>query len=113
MLSTVLYCDHHEAAVADSLACLPDRGLDLLLVIGASASVDRRDCVPRGIENAGGEVASLGLPLDPGHLTLLARCGDVSVLGCPRQCPLTPSRAQQLRYLLIELIRGGSAGRVR
>ena len=83
VLSTVLHCDHHEGAVAESLARLRGRGLDLLLVIGASASVDRRDCVPRGIENAGGEVASLGLPLDPGHLTLLARCGEVAVLVAP------------------------------
>ena len=29
-------------------------GIDLLLMIGASATVDRLDCVPRGIEGAGG-----------------------------------------------------------
>ena len=83
VLSTVVDCDHHEAAVAGTLDRLRGSGLDLLLVIGASASVDRRDCVPRGIEIAGGEVTRLGMPLDPGHLTLLARCGDLSVLVAP------------------------------
>ena len=95
VLSTVLHCDHHEAAVADSLVRLRERGLDLLLMIGASASVDRRDCVPRGIENAGGEVASLGLPLDPGHLTLLARCGKCRCWS-PPAVPAPPVAAASI-----------------
>ena len=76
-------CAHHETAVAGALAGLRDRGLDLLLVIGASATFDRRDCVPRGIEVAGGQVERLGLPVDPGHLTLLAHCGDLPLLVGP------------------------------
>ena len=44
-----------------------------MLVLGASATVDRRDVVPAAIERAGGTVEHLGMPVDPGNLTLLAR----------------------------------------
>ena len=76
-------CEHHEAAIAEVVFNLRRFGLDLLLVIGASATMDRRDCIPRGIEGAGGVVERLGMPVDPGHLTLLARCGDLPVLVGP------------------------------
>ena len=76
-------CDHHETAVSEALSDLQRVGLDLLLVIGASATMNRRDRVPRGIEGAGGVVERLGMPVDPGHLTLLARCGDLPVLVAP------------------------------
>ena len=76
-------CEHHEAAVGEALSDLRRIGLDLLLVIGASATMDRRDRIPRGIEGAGGVVERLGMPVDPGHLTLLARCGDMPVLVAP------------------------------
>ncbi len=76
-------CEHHEAAVAAAISELRRLELDLLLVIGASATMDRKDCVPRGIELAGGTVQRLGMPVDPGHLTLLARCGDLPVLVAP------------------------------
>ena len=82
-LSTALCCEHHEAAVAEAVMDLRRCDLDLLLVIGASATMDRRDCVPRGIEGAGGVVERLGMPVDPGHLTLLARCPDLPVLVAP------------------------------
>ena len=96
-LSTALCCAHHEAAIAGALGELRHRGLDLLLVIGASATVDRRDCVPRGIEGAGGRVERLGMPVDPGHLTLLARCGDLPVL-------VVPSSARSARRSSFDLL---------
>ena len=76
-------CGHHEAAIAEVITDLRRFGLDLLLVIGASATMDRGDCVPSGIEGAGGAVERLGMPVDPGHLTLLARCGELPVLVGP------------------------------
>lgn len=76
-------CEHHEAAVGQAISDLKQLGLDLLVVIGASATMDRRDCIPRGIESVGGVVERLGMPVDPGHLTLLARCGDLRVLVAP------------------------------
>ena len=59
------------------------QGVELVLISGASAIVDRRDIVPAGIERAGGELLHFGMPVDPGNLLLLARMGEVPVLGLP------------------------------
>jgi molybdenum cofactor cytidylyltransferase len=56
---------------------------DLVLVYGASAITDRRDVVPAAIEQAGGCVDHLGMPVDPGNLLLLGHLDDTTVLGLP------------------------------
>ena len=76
-------CQHAEGDVASALADLVAAGCDLLIVLGASAIVDRRDVVPAAIEMAGGTVQRLGLPVDPGNLCLYARIGPVPVIGLP------------------------------
>ncbi len=60
---------------------------DLLLVVGASAVVDRRDVGPAGIVRAGGEILHFGMPVDPGNLICLGRIGARPALvlpGCAR-----------------------------
>jgi len=74
---------HETEAVARAIAELRDRGCELILVLGASAIVDRADVVPRAIEAAGGALEHFGMPVDPGNLTLLARIGTTPVLGLP------------------------------
>ncbi len=76
-------CAHSAEAVASALQSMRDEGLSPLMVLGASAIVDRRDVVPRGLECAGGEVSHLGMPVDPGNLLLLGRLGEVPVVGVP------------------------------
>ena len=76
-------CPHEEGEVAAALAGLVSTGCDLLVVLGASAIVDRRDVVPAAIETAGGTVLRLGLPVDPGNLCLYGRIGSVPVIGLP------------------------------
>ena len=76
-------CPHAPDEVAAALAGLISAGCDLLVVLGASAIVDRRDVVPAAIELAGGAVHRLGLPVDPGNLALYARVGPVPVIGLP------------------------------
>ena len=80
-------CPHDEGEVAAALAGLVSAGCDLLVVLGASAIVDRRDVVPAAIETAGGTVLRFGLPVDPGNLCLYARMGarigSVPVIGLP------------------------------
>ena len=80
-------CPHEEGEVAAALAGLVSAGCDFLVVLGASAIVDRRDVVPAAIEAAGGAVHRLGLPVDPGNLCLYARMGarsgSVPVIGLP------------------------------
>jgi molybdenum cofactor cytidylyltransferase len=76
-------CPHDVDQVAAALRKLEVEGCAIVLVLGASAIVDRRDVVPAAIERAGGAVEHLGMPVDPGHLMLLARLGRARVLGIP------------------------------
>jgi len=69
-------CAHHEDAIGRALDGLVAAGADLLLVIGASAVVDRRDVGPAGIVRAGGEILHFGMPVDPGNLICLGRIGE-------------------------------------
>ena len=82
-LRTERRCPHAQGDVACALADLVSAGCDLLVVLGASAIVDRRDVVPAAIEMVGGTVHRLGLPVDPGNLCLYARIGSVPVIGLP------------------------------
>ncbi|MCJ2021318.1 molybdopterin-binding protein [Methylobacterium sp. E-065] len=75
---------HAADAVAEALAgAIDGAGADLVVVFGASAIADRRDVIPAGIEAAGGRVAHLGMPVDPGNLLLVGSRGDVPVIGAP------------------------------
>lgn len=77
------HCDHDISAVAGALRDMSASGCDIVLVLGASAIVDRRDIVPAAVVDAGGAIDHLGLPVDPGNLMLFARLGDMRVLGIP------------------------------
>ena len=74
-------CPHSCGDIADALRKLDN--CDIVLVLGASAIVDRRDIVPQAVARAGGTIDHLGMPVDPGHLTLLAHIGETTVLGLP------------------------------
>jgi molybdenum cofactor cytidylyltransferase len=74
---------HDTAAVADAIARARAEHLDPILVLGASAIVDRRDVIPAALERAGGAILRLGMPVDPGNLLLLGRLGGATVLGVP------------------------------
>ena len=82
-LAQELRCGHDEDEVAAAIGTLKQVGVGLILILGASATVDRRDVVPGGIVRAGGTIEHFGMPVDPGNLTLLARCGAVPVIGLP------------------------------
>ncbi len=76
-------CAHDEASVAEAIGALLVAGCAPILILGASAIVDRRDVIPRAVERAGGVVEHLGMPVDPGNLLLLARHGATPVIGLP------------------------------
>lgn len=82
-LAVELRCPHTEPAVANALGSLATAGCHIALVLGASAVADRHDVVPAAIVAAGGNVIHFGMPVDPGNLTLLARLGEMHVLGLP------------------------------
>jgi molybdenum cofactor cytidylyltransferase len=67
--------------------------VDVLLVSGIAATVDRQDVVPAGLEQAGGRVLHAGMPVDPGNLLMLGRLprpgSDCPVVGIPT-CARSP-----------------------
>jgi molybdenum cofactor cytidylyltransferase len=86
-LLSPIRCAHEEGAIARALLELIAQGAELLLVVGASAVVDRRDVGPMGIVGAGGEILHFGMPVDPGNLICLGRIGARPALvlpGCAR-----------------------------
>lgn len=76
-------CEHTVEAVARAIEMLRDEGCDPILLMGASAIVDRGDVIPTGLVEAGGEVLHLGMPVDPGNLLMLGRLGERTVFGLP------------------------------
>ena len=74
--------EHEANAVSVALNSLVAHH-DVALVFGASAIVDRADVVPVAVKQVGGEIEHLGMPVDPGNLLLLARIGDMPVIGVP------------------------------
>ena len=78
-----LRTSHDEASVAEATRELLDDGCDPVLLLGASAIVDREDVFPRAVRRLGGEVVHLGMPVDPGNLLLLARAAGADVVGVP------------------------------
>jgi molybdenum cofactor cytidylyltransferase len=97
-------CAHEEESISRSLDSLVTAGADLLLVIGASAVVDRRDVGPAGIVRAGGEILHFGMPVDPGNLICLGRIGTRPALVLPG-CARSPS-LNGIDFVLTRLFAG-------
>jgi molybdenum cofactor cytidylyltransferase len=74
-------CPHDAESLVARLRALP--ACDLLLIAGASATVDRGDVIPTAITGAGGAVERLGMPVDPGNLLCLGSLGAIPVIGLP------------------------------
>lgn len=73
---------HKVAPLADAIARAAAAN-DLVVVFGASAVVDRQDVIPAAIEQAGGEIIQVGMPVDPGNLLVLGRLAGKPVMGAP------------------------------
>ena len=87
-ISVLPPCPHAAAALAVQLA---NCAADIILVAGASATVDRGDVIPQAIVAAGGHVERLGMPVDPGNLLVLGCIGVRPVIGLPG-CAKSPKR---------------------
>jgi molybdenum cofactor cytidylyltransferase len=72
-----------EEALAETLRRQKSTGMELILLAGETAIMDRRDITPRAVERAGGEIATVGAPVDPGNLLMVAYIEDTPVLGAP------------------------------
>ncbi|MFZ0548101.1 MAG: molybdopterin-binding protein [Candidatus Promineifilaceae bacterium] len=60
-----------------------DEEIELIILAGETAIMDRFDLAPRAVEQAGGEVTCYGAPVDPGNLLMLAYHGAVPIMGAP------------------------------
>jgi molybdenum cofactor cytidylyltransferase len=68
-----------KAAIARTLTV----GVDIVLIFGASAVVDRHDVLPAAVVDAGGVVHHFGMPVDPGNLLFLGELAGQPVVGMP------------------------------
>ena len=102
-------CAHEIAALAAAVRDAFGHGIDMLLIHGASAILDRRDVIPAAIAAAGGEVEHFGMPVDPGNLLLLGRIGGRVALGLPG-CARSP-KVNGFDWVLERLVAGLPMGR--
>jgi molybdenum cofactor cytidylyltransferase len=86
-----LHVPHAEEPLVAALRTLLGQGAELLLIAGASATVDRSDVGPAAIIRAGGTVDHFGMPVDPGNLICLGHIGAVPALVLPG-CARSPAR---------------------
>jgi molybdenum cofactor cytidylyltransferase len=73
---------HEAGAVAQAIESLAGQ-CDMMVIFGASAMSDRGDVVPAAIDEAGGAVLRIGMPVDPGNLIVVGRLHGKPVLGAP------------------------------
>ena len=89
-ITAEIRCDHDQAKLAGAIKEMLARKLDLVLVFGASATVDRNDVVPAAVVDAGGDIQHFGMPVDPGNLLFMGGVGDTPVIGMPG-CARSPA----------------------
>jgi molybdenum cofactor cytidylyltransferase len=101
-------CDHATAELALRIRDALGHGIDLLLIHGASAILDRRDVIPAAIVAAGGRIDHFGMPVDPGNLLLLGHVEGCPVLGLPG-CARSP-KVNGFDWVLERLVAGLPVG---
>jgi len=87
--ATDLRAPHQPAALSNVIKGALADGAGIVLVMGGSAIIDRRDVIPAAIEQSGGKVLQFGMPVDPGNLILLGEIGGKPIVGLPG-CARTP-----------------------
>lgn len=95
---------HDDNALADALRAMSKDDVDMIVVFGASAVTDRRDVIPAAIEQAGGQLIHVGMPVDPGNLLVLGEINGKPVLGAPG-CARSP-RENGFDWVLQRLLAG-------
>jgi molybdenum cofactor cytidylyltransferase len=101
-------CAHSIGELEAHIRAALGHPIDLLLIHGASAILDRRDVIPAAIVAAGGRVDHFGMPVDPGNLLLLGHVGELAVLGLPG-CARSP-KVNGFDWVLERLVAGLPVG---
>jgi molybdenum cofactor cytidylyltransferase len=84
-----LRAPHEPVALGKVIGGALADGAGIVLVMGGSAIIDRRDVIPAAIERSGGKVLQFGMPVDPGNLILLGDVRGTPIVGLPG-CARTP-----------------------
>ena len=101
-------CPHATGELAPLIRDAIGHGVDILLIHGASAILDRRDVIPAAIVAAGGQIDHFGMPVDPGNLLLLGHVAERVVLGLPG-CARSP-KVNGFDWVLERLVAGLPVG---
>jgi molybdenum cofactor cytidylyltransferase len=101
-------CGHTTGELAPLIRDAMGHGIDILLIHGASAILDRRDVIPAAIVAAGGQIEHFGMPVDPGNLLLLGHLGERVVLGLPG-CARSP-KVNGFDWVLERIVAGLPVG---
>jgi len=75
--------DRDETDLAEAFVSQIAAGAELILLISETSTMDQHDLAPEAVRRAGGEVACIGAPVDPGNLVMIAYIGSVPVVGLP------------------------------
>jgi len=76
-------CAHAVDAVSVALRQALVSDCDMVLICGATVTVDTGDIVPSAIVREGGEIDHFGMPVEPGNMLLLAHCGSRTIINLP------------------------------
>ena len=82
-LSSDVRVAHDQTQLSGAIISALSSDPGLLILSGASAITDRRDTLPAGLEHAGGSVAHVGMPVDPGNLLMYGHKQNIPVIGMP------------------------------
>jgi molybdenum cofactor cytidylyltransferase len=80
-----------ETDLAATLMRQIKQGAEIIVLASETSTMDRNDIVPRAVEKAKGQVVSVGAPVDPGNLLLLAYINEIPILGAPG-CARSPKK---------------------
>ncbi len=69
--------------ISSALRSQVEAGCEMIILAGQTAIMDEDDIVPRAVVAAGGVVESIGAPVDPGNLLMLAYINGIPVVGAP------------------------------
>lgn len=67
-----------------------EQGIELFLVASETSTMDPDDIIPLAARGAGGQVACVGAPIEPGNLVMLAYFDSAALLNVPG-CIRTPN----------------------
>ena len=89
-VTTEVRVAHNAEAIRDGLKHAASTNPDLIILFGASATVDEKDVGPSGLQMAGGTLKNFGMPVDPGNLLFLGELNSTPLIGAPG-CARSPA----------------------